>query len=134
MEELRRQLPDSTRILGIDEHTAVVLDFEQTCCLVLGKGTVTTWSREEECIYKAGGTFPFSELGSSWRPTATRAPSAPPPPEEEALPPQVAEWIEQRERARAARDWAAADALRRQIADLGYQVEDTPQGPRWHRK
>jgi len=134
MEELRRQLPDSTQILGIDEHTAVVLDFEQACCLVLGKGTVTTWSREEECIYKAGGTFPFLELGSDWRPTATRAPSASPPSEKEALPPQVAEWIEQRERARATRDWAAADALRRQITDLGYLVEDTPQGPRWHRK
>jgi len=124
MEELQRQLP-ALRILGIDEHTAVVLDFEQTCCLVLGKGTVTTWSREEECVYQAGDSFPFSKLGSAWRPTATRQPAAP-----EELPPQVAALIEQRERARQARDWASADALRRQVAGRGYEIQDTPQGPR----
>jgi cysteinyl-tRNA synthetase len=42
----------------------------------------------------------------------------------------VAELIEQRERTRKARDWPSADALRRQIADLGYEIKDTPQGPR----
>jgi len=29
-----------------------------------------------------------------------------------------------------ARDWPSADALRRQIADLGYEITDTLQGPR----
>jgi cyanophycinase-like exopeptidase len=130
MEELRQQLPASTRILGIDEHTAVVFDFEQTCCLVLGKGTVTTWSRDEECIYEADGSFPFAELGSEWHPTATRERVALPSPAQDVLPLQVAELIEQREQARKARDWATADALRRQIASLGYEVQDTPQGPR----
>lgn len=133
MEELRQQLPASTRILGIDEHTAVVFDFEQTCCLVMGKGTVTTLSREEECIYQAGGSFPFSELGSAWQPTQKRAPAASPPDVEAELPRQVAELIEQRERARKARDWATSDALRRQAAELGYAIQDTPQGPRWNR-
>jgi cysteinyl-tRNA synthetase len=41
----------------------------------------------------------------------------------------VAELIERREQARQARDWATADALRRQAADLGYEIQDTPQGP-----
>ena len=130
MDELRRQLPASTRILGIDEHTAVIFDFEQTCCLVLGKGTVTTGSREEQCVYKAGESFPFSQLGSAWRPTAMREQAAPPPTEPEELPSQIAELIEQRERARQARDWSTADALRRQVAELGYEIQDTPQGPR----
>ena len=136
MEELRRQLPASTRILGIDEHTAVVFDFGQTCCLVLGKGTVTTWSRDEECVYEAGGSFPFSELGSEWHTlrTAKREQVPPPPAVQDEPSPQVAELIEERERARKARDWASADTLRRQIAELGYQVQDTPQGPRWHRQ
>jgi len=133
MEELRQQLPPSTRILGIDEHTAVIFDFEQSCCLVLGKGTVTTLSREEECIYEAGGSFPFAELGSDWRPTRKREQVAPSPTAEETLPPQVAELIEQRERARKARDWATSDALRRQAAEFGYEIQDTPQGPRWNR-
>jgi cyanophycinase-like exopeptidase len=133
MEELRQQLPASTRILGIDEHTAVIFDFEQACCLVMGKGTVTTLSREEECVYEASGSFPFSELGSDWRPMSKREQPTPPQVLEEQLPPQVAELIEQRERARKVRDWATSDALRHQAAELGYEIQDTPRGPRWNR-
>lgn len=36
---------------------------------------------------------------------------------------------EERARARAARDFARADALRERIAELGFRVIDTPQGP-----
>jgi cyanophycinase-like exopeptidase len=132
MDELLEQLPASTRVLGIDEHTAVVFDFEAAACLVLGKGTVTTLSRVEGCVYHAGGVFPFAELGSAWQPTAARPQAA--PATEQAIPAQVAELIQQREQARKSRDWAAADTLRRQIAELGYEVQDTPQGPRWNRK
>jgi cysteinyl-tRNA synthetase len=39
--------------------------------------------------------------------------------------------LEQREAARLRRDFAAADAIRDQIAALGVVVEDTPNGPRW---
>jgi hypothetical protein len=131
MDELRRQLPASTRVLGIDEHTAVVFDFEQTCCLVLGKGAVTTLARDEECVYTADSSFPFAELGSSWHPVALRESPMPAAPGE--LPSQVVELIAKRERARQARDWAVADALRRQIAELGFKVQDTPHGPQWSR-
>lgn len=44
------------------------------------------------------------------------------------LPPGAAELLEQRERARAARDWAASDRLRERLAELGVRVADTPQG------
>ncbi len=50
---------------------------------------------------------------------------------DEALPPDVAALIRQREAARAARDWATADALRQTIRERGYEVEDTPSGTRW---
>jgi cysteinyl-tRNA synthetase len=53
--------------------------------------------------------------------------------EEAALPADVAELIQRRERARAARDWATADALREAIRQGGYEVEDTPTGTRWRR-
>ena len=39
--------------------------------------------------------------------------------------------LQQREAARARKDFAASDAIRDQIAALGIVIEDTPQGPRW---
>jgi cysteinyl-tRNA synthetase len=39
--------------------------------------------------------------------------------------------LEQRQAARARKDFAAADAIRDQLTHLGVSVEDTPQGPRW---
>jgi cysteinyl-tRNA synthetase len=39
--------------------------------------------------------------------------------------------LEQRQAARARKDYAAADAIRDRLAKLGVTVEDTPQGPRW---
>jgi cysteinyl-tRNA synthetase len=39
--------------------------------------------------------------------------------------------LEQREAARARKDWPAADAVRDRLKQAGVVVEDTPQGPRW---
>jgi cysteinyl-tRNA synthetase len=39
--------------------------------------------------------------------------------------------LDQRQAARARKDFAAADAIRHQLTVLGVSVEDTPQGPRW---
>jgi cysteinyl-tRNA synthetase len=39
--------------------------------------------------------------------------------------------LEQRQQARAAKDYAAADAVRDQLKGAGIEVEDTPHGPRW---
>ncbi len=39
--------------------------------------------------------------------------------------------IEERERARKARDWAAADRLRRELLEAGVVLEDTKDGIRW---
>ncbi len=44
----------------------------------------------------------------------------------------VAHLLEQRTIARAAKDWAAADAIRDTLATLGLTIEDTPSGPRWN--
>ena len=46
-----------------------------------------------------------------------------PPPEVEAL-------LAEREAARAARDWTTADAKRDALTALGWEVRDTPDGPR----
>ena len=39
--------------------------------------------------------------------------------------------LDQRQEARARKDYAAADGIRDSLAALGVQVEDTPQGPKW---
>ncbi len=44
-------------------------------------------------------------------------------------PPQVAALILERQAARQRKDWPASDALRQQIAALGWNVKDTPNGP-----
>jgi len=55
-------------------------------------------------------------------------------PEEESAPAEVMALVEQRQAARQARDFALSDALRGQIADLGWDVADAPTGPTVRRR
>jgi cysteinyl-tRNA synthetase len=47
-----------------------------------------------------------------------------------AIPAEVLELVEQRQNARADKNWAASDQLRDQIAALGWVVKDTKEGPK----
>jgi len=51
---------------------------------------------------------------------------------EKPLPAGAAGLIEERERARAAKDFARSDLLRTELRALGVEVEDTPNGPKPH--
>lgn len=46
------------------------------------------------------------------------------------IPPDVLELAKKRETARLAQDWATSDALRKELQDLGFDIEDTASGPR----
>jgi cysteinyl-tRNA synthetase len=50
---------------------------------------------------------------------------------DEKLPAGAGELISKRERARADRDWAAADRLRDELAGIGVEVVDTRSGTQW---
>jgi len=91
--------------------------------------------------YHNGERFPLSEIGpfrpyhpqanlpsTAWQralqASQSEAPSAPAGP-----PPQVVALVQERQAARQRKDWPASDALRQQIAALGWDVKDTPNGP-----
>lgn len=60
---------------------------------------------------------------------AAAAPPAPPPPMTlDEAPAEVQALLAARQDARQRKDWPAADNLRQQIAELGWQVVDTPEG------
>jgi hypothetical protein len=140
MRRLEATLPPSTTLLGIDEHTAVVLDFAQGTAQVMGLGGATVRRGGEGRTFPDGATFPLDVLGQIRIPALdeglpAEVVEAVLAAEEvkQALPPDVAALIEEREAARDAKDWARADALREQLAHMGYVIEDTPEGPRWRR-
>lgn len=140
-EELRAMLPPETKVVGIDEHTALVVDMAAETCQVMGRGGVTLCQGGEEQRFLRGQTFAITELGRFRMPE----PQADIPLEVwervqvaqvEALPeatsqppPEVLALVEQREAARVCRDWVTADALRKRITARGWQVRDTPAGP-----
>jgi cysteinyl-tRNA synthetase len=51
-------------------------------------------------------------------------------PAEAAVPKEIQDLAEQRQQARQEKRWAEADALREEIRAAGYEIEDTPEGPR----
>jgi cysteinyl-tRNA synthetase len=46
------------------------------------------------------------------------------------IPSFIKKMVREREEAREKRDWKLADEIRRKIKDLGYQIEDTKEGPK----
>jgi cysteinyl-tRNA synthetase len=51
-------------------------------------------------------------------------------PKEEEAPAEILALLEQRQQARKEKRWQDADRLRDEISAAGYEIEDTPQGPR----
>lgn len=144
--QLVEMLDEPYTLLGIDEHTSVVLDFGEQCCYVLGKGEIRIFRDDNERIFSTGESFPLAEMGA-WRVPALGEGIDPdvwqqaltaeeekvreretavstPTPTDEAI-----DLMHQRTAARAAKDWATADKLRDQLAEMGWQVQDTAEGP-----
>ena len=140
-ERLLQLLPDTVTVLGIDEHTALAINLAEAVCYVLGTGSVTWLRAGSQARAASGQRFNLTELGDVRMPEVQAGipkdvwewvqagPSLQPAASEPAPPAPVLELVNQRAAARARRDWTQADALRDQIAALGWQVLDTPDGP-----
>jgi hypothetical protein len=213
---MEAELPDDVFILGVDGHTALILDLGEGIASVLGLGGVTVRKDGRSIVFPAGASVPIAELvvAGSGRRTAepARAAAVPVPVAETAPQPRelreevanlervfnasladadasaavrailaldetIQAWagdtdqsdalataraalraaivclgemaaegnrdpaelvgpfvtalLAERDRARAARDWAAADAIRDRLAAAGVELHDTPDGTTW---
>ena len=61
---LEAQLPDGVDILGVDEHTACVIDIDAATVSVLGRGGVTWRHRGASRRFETGTTLPIPALAS----------------------------------------------------------------------
>lgn len=143
---LMEMLPAGCRVVGLDEKTILAMDLSKHTGRVIGQGAVTILCQESEARYKRGQEFDLSELGDFrvpdpkeglpndvWEQALKAQQTAGPLPERTDVgepSAMVLSLVEQRQEARARQDWLAADQLRQEIAGLGWQVEDTPEGPR----
>jgi cyanophycinase-like exopeptidase len=143
---LHALLPVPATIVGIDEHTALIVEPAAGTGRAVGRGGVTLDRRGQTLRYERGDAFALRLLGAGdWAAVARdvppdlhqrardlqqrRQPAIPP---SEALPPEVRALVARREEARGRRDWATADALRAELAERGYHLRDTPRGPDIH--
>lgn len=142
-ETLLKMLPADQIVIGIDEHTAILMDCVAQCCHVLGQGSITMLKEGEQNVIPSGNSFPLADLvdcgmadpaeglpAKVWAAAQNAAQTeleGPPVPPQEVL-----DLVDQRQAARERKDWSAADDFRDQIAGLGWIVKDTPNGPVIH--
>jgi hypothetical protein len=87
---LESRLPEAVGVLGVDEHTAVVMDLESSAVRVVGNGVLSVRRRGKTRTFGAGQTVAFADLAGLLRgdePTdTTTAPPAVVQEAEEAAP------------------------------------------------
>ena len=132
-------LPTDNTTLGLDEHTGIIIDFQTGKCQVSGVSSVSLVRECDPEIYATGASFPLTELGEIHIPEPLEAGipadvwemvTAANEPEDDTPPEEVQALAEQRQQARTEKNWAESDRLRDEIAALGWQVQDMPDGPK----
>ena len=64
LEALERQLPDGVGVLGVDEHTAALIDLERQTLSVAGKGNVCWRLDGDELVFASGTTVELATIRS----------------------------------------------------------------------
>ena len=60
-------LDDDTYVLGIDEHTGLVIDLDSAEATVVGNSTVTIRLRSDSFVYQVGDVIPVALLQNPWQ-------------------------------------------------------------------
>jgi cyanophycinase-like exopeptidase len=151
LEALERQLPAETAILGVDEHTALVVDVGQDSASVHGRGGVTLRRNGHSRVFESGQRLALSELrgpaaerprrgvGSpasragelerlSQRIVELEAQLAAARDRAQLVEPLILQLLEIRRMARDMEEYAAADAIRDRLIELGVEVQDSAGG------
>ncbi len=134
-EQWHKLLPPENIIVGLDEHSGVIMDCEKNICDVHGISSVTVMKNKSMEIYPTGASFSLSELGNYVKPVPLEngiraevwtmiddVSSQENPPDE------ILNLLEQRKQVRANKDFAESDRLRDRIAALGWIVRDSKEG------
>jgi len=131
-------LPPQQTVIGIDENTGLVFDFQAGCLHSVGQGTITIIREGVERGITAGSGLELTELGqfklcdplagissTSWQAAikAHTQQSMKNTPDK-----MVVKLAKEREQARKDQKWELADQLRKQIEDLGWSVKDSQNG------
>jgi len=133
----RKLLPTENILVGLDEHSGIIVDFETGICEVSGVSSVSVLKQNSMGIYPASAKFPLSELGQFTPPSSVKLGLRPDvwemvvnagKVEEDSPPVEALELLEKRKDARARKDFAESDRLRDQISALGWMVQDSKDG------
>ena len=136
-DQWRKLLPPENILVGLDEHSGIIMDFEKGTCDVHGVSSVSVVKNTSMEIYPAGAKFSLNELGNFkmsemledgirteiWEMIRNAVEV-----DEDQPPVKVLELLEQRKEARARKDFAESDRLRDEVATLGWTVKDTKDG------
>ena len=154
-ERLMEMLPADLTILGIDEKTALIIEINEGTCHVIGLGGVTLIQRGgiHPQYFASGESFPVdkyfpfeipkfgidirtdilhqvdvaqAQIEANRQAELNQTRRIIP----EEIPSEIQDLVAARQSARVRKDWRLADLLRQQIASLGWQLIDTPEGTR----
>lgn len=130
-------LPAGNTTLGLDEHTGIIIDFEDGTCEVSGVSSVSLVRECDPEIYSSGSKFALNELGEIHIPDPIEKDIPAevwdmvinaPPREDDGPPDEIVALAERRLSERANKNWAESDKLRDEISDLGWTVQDSKDG------
>lgn len=138
-DQWRKLLPAENILVGLDEHSGIIVDFENAACEVSGVSSVSVLKQNGMEIHPAGAKFLLSELGKFSLPLSLEQGIRPDAwemvthaarmeEEEDAPPVEAFGLLEQRKDARTRKDFAESDRLRDQISALGWTVQDGKEG------
>jgi len=73
---LESLLPDDAFVLGVDEHTGLVIDLDSGACEVVGRGTVVVRVQGDEWVVPTGETISVEQIAAHGQSAATAEPMA----------------------------------------------------------